>query len=164
MPAKVRGAKGPRAVGAALGRSQAVIMRRAGATYSQIADELGVNTSTAWRYVSQALEELRHETHENALMLQELELQRLDQMQMVLWPRVLDGELAAIDRCLRVMADRRKLLGLDEPQRIEVAGRLMTESELDVAIADLLAAMAGAERELVAGPEGPALLPPSEPD
>jgi len=48
-----------------------------------------------------------------------LEALRLDQMQAALWQRATDGEVRAIDRILRIMERRARLLGLDEPERRE---------------------------------------------
>jgi hypothetical protein len=43
-------------------------------------------------------------------------------MLLALWPQVLKGNQGAIDRALRVMERRAKLLGLDAPTRQEVTG------------------------------------------
>ena len=45
----------------------------------------------------------------------DLEVQRFDMILRVLYPRVRRGDMAAIDRWLKVSENRRKLLGLDVP-------------------------------------------------
>jgi Homeodomain-like domain len=88
---------------------QALALRAAGATYKQIAGELGVSEPTAWRLVQQESAKIIRET---AAELLELELTRLDRMLMAVWPAVINGDLAAIDRALKIEDMRAKLLGL----------------------------------------------------
>jgi hypothetical protein len=61
-----------------------------------------------------------------------LELERLDTMIRVLWPKVLGGtidgkkiapDLPAMDRVLRLMDRRARYLGLDQPERHEHTGK-----------------------------------------
>lgn len=47
--------------------------------------------------------------------LMKIELARLDKLQLRLWPVALAGELGAVDRVLKIMERRAKLLGLDAP-------------------------------------------------
>jgi hypothetical protein len=54
--------------------------------------------------------------------VRELELTRLDAMLLPLWRRVQAGEEKAIDRALRIMERRARLLGLDAPTRGELSG------------------------------------------
>jgi hypothetical protein len=56
---------------------------------------------------------------EQAQELRALEALRLDQMQAALWQQATDGDVRAIDRILRIMERRARLLGLDEPERRE---------------------------------------------
>jgi hypothetical protein len=54
--------------------------------------------------------------------LRDLEAARLDRLQEQPWLQAVQGNLAAIDRCLRIMERRAKLLGLDEvdPNRVNL--------------------------------------------
>lgn len=111
---------GPKKVTAAQKRAQAVELRKAGATFDEIATALGYsNKGTAYRAVEQALKEA---VREPALQLIELEVQRLDLMLRALWPAVARGQLGAVDRALRVAERRARLLGLDAAQQIQHSG------------------------------------------
>lgn len=111
---------GPKKVTAAEKRRQAVELRKAGATFDEIATALGYsNKGTAFRAVEQALKE---SVREPALQLIELEVQRLDMMLRALWPAVVRGQLGAVDRAIRVAERRARLLGLDAAQQVQHSG------------------------------------------
>lgn len=92
---------------------QALELRMAGATYSRIASALGITKGAAHKAVARAMEAVRAESDEVAEAYRDLELARLDRMQMGLWNQARSGDLAAVDRVLRIMERRSKLLGLD---------------------------------------------------
>lgn len=110
-------------------------LRRAGASYQQIAEALDVSTTMAHRYVKQALEAMREETRETAEDVRQLELARLDEMLSRLWPKVTEGDMKAYDRALRIMERRSKLLGLDAPKRHHHEGSV--DHELQISKADV---------------------------
>jgi hypothetical protein len=60
------------------------------------------------RNVPQAPEEFRWQ-----------ELDRLDRMQVALWPRAMKGDDRAIGTIVRLMERRARLVGIDAPQRIQ---------------------------------------------
>jgi hypothetical protein len=92
-------------------RERAVELRLAGATYHQIAKELGYNSHTsAMRAVEAAI---ARRTSESAALIKAQELARLDQMLLGLWPAARRGDALAVDRVLRVMDRRARYLGLD---------------------------------------------------
>jgi hypothetical protein len=98
-------------------QARALRMRQAGLTYAQIAREVGYrHKSTAQRAVMRAL---KSEVAEAADQLRRLEATRLDTMFAAIWPRMLRGELLAIDRGLRIMERRAVMLGTDAPIRIQ---------------------------------------------
>lgn len=84
----------------------------------QIADELGVSPQRAHIIVSDALEKIRTETAEEAEALRTLELERLDRLWLQCYQSAQQGDLPAVDRCLRIMERRSKLLGLDAPTKV----------------------------------------------
>jgi hypothetical protein len=90
-------------------------MRKGGASYREIGSHLGVSTKTAHQYVMRELERLAEEAHEEAAQVRVLELQRLDRMLRGLWLRARDGDTFAVDRVLKMMERRARLLGLDAP-------------------------------------------------
>lgn len=96
-------------------RARAVELRKAGAGYGAIARQLGYkDRSGAYRAVKAALREL---VREPAAELVTLELARLDDLLLALWPEARRGNVAKVDRVLKVMARRAALLGLDAPRR-----------------------------------------------
>ena len=68
---------------------------------------------------------LAKECLEEASKVRDLELQRLDALYLVAYAEVEDGNIPAIDRCLRIMERRAKLLGLDAAEKVEHSGDLV---------------------------------------
>lgn len=145
--------------------AEAVKLRADGHTYQAIAERLGYNDRSDAR---KAIERMITSTvREPADEIRQLELIRLDSLWMqamqvltaahvtVSNGRVVtieqDGEpvpvaddapvLQAIDRLLKIMERRSKLLGLDAPAKVEV----MSLDRIDQAIADLERELGGAE-------------------
>jgi hypothetical protein len=65
---------------------------------------------------------LAKECLEEASKVRDLELQRLDALYLVAYAEVEEGNVPAIDRCLRIMERRAKLLGLDAAEKVNVNG------------------------------------------
>jgi predicted transcriptional regulator len=105
---------------------KALELRKRGMNYTQIGEKLGCARSTACRYVLSELENLADKCREEAVHVRDLELQRLDALYLVAYAEVEDGnDLAGIDRCLRIMERRAKLLGLDAAEKVEHSGDLV---------------------------------------
>ena len=97
---------------------KALTLRKAGAGYQAIADALGYKDHTgAWRAVKSAL---KRTLQEPADELRTLELARLDDMAKAIAPHVAAGNLTAIDRNLKIMERRARLVGLDAPAKTDV--------------------------------------------
>jgi len=93
-------------------RGKALELRKAGATFEQIATQLKyADRHTARDAVMAALKEL---THDGAQDVLELELSRLDAMLVGLWGAARRGDPEAVRTVLRVMERRAKYLGLDD--------------------------------------------------
>lgn len=101
---------------------KALELRRMAWGYQAIADHLGIGLATAHRHVMDALKEARAQISTEADTLKSEDLSRLDAMLAGLWPRASKGEAVAVDRVLKIMERRAKLLGLDAPDRAEVSG------------------------------------------
>ena len=110
-------------------------LRKSGATYRQIAEQVErqvgkENLPTTWgeRYahkdVRRELNRIQAETGETAQETLMLELARLDAALMAIWRGVQSGDYQAIDRLLRIMDRRAKMLGLDAPAKsmAEISG------------------------------------------
>ncbi|KKW13332.1 MAG: hypothetical protein UY48_C0002G0023 [Candidatus Gottesmanbacteria bacterium GW2011_GWB1_49_7] len=115
---------GGRRIGEAEREAKAVELRRQGKNYDQIAATVGfADRSGAFRAVKRALERLRKQTTEEAVVLLRLENDRLDVLQAAIWEQAVEqGDLFAVDRLLRLMQRRAALNGLDQPTKTQVTG------------------------------------------
>ena len=109
-------------------RAYVLSLRKQGKTYVDIAQATiekfgverlpaGFDDRYAWKDVARELDRLRNEIAESAESIIELEIQRLDAMLDKLWDKVELADEKAIDRVLRIMERRAKLLGLDAPTK-----------------------------------------------
>ena len=89
----------------------ALTLRMEGKTFEEIAAALGyANRSCAYAAVMAALE---RNIDEPTAEMRNLELKRLDKMLAGLWPSASKGNGLAVDRALKIMARRARLMGLD---------------------------------------------------
>ena len=87
-------------------------LRKAGASYELIADKLGyANAGSAQGAINNRLKKMYEP--EDVEEVVQMELARLDALQLVAWRRAKEGDMAAIDRILKIMERRSKYLGLD---------------------------------------------------
>ena len=102
---------GPKDINQAERSRQAVILRKAGVEYDDIAKRLGyADKSGAWRAVSKALKAIpKHEADE----LRTLIGSRYDALLTVYLPKALAGNIGAAYVVLKVEEQRARLLGLD---------------------------------------------------
>ncbi|HZT80708.1 MAG TPA: hypothetical protein VFA26_10815 [Gemmataceae bacterium] len=122
---------------------------------------MGISTSGAHKCVRTALTEARQKYQEDAAELIELEKERLDTLQAAYWPDALAGDVQAAHVVLACTAQRRKLLGLDAPKRVEVDQTIrsgLSEQQLL-----LLAEAVGLDKLMVIDQPQTPLLPISVP-
>lgn len=124
----------PRNVDSAEHARQALELRKTGKTYRQIAARLQCSLSVAHGYVAGALDELRSQVQESARDLREIEIAKLDDLELRLRRRLKpgcsDADCAKLATAiLKLSESRRKLLGLDAPQKVEMSGNLYTVRE-----------------------------------
>lgn len=101
-------------------------LRKAGATYQQISDQLGFGSrANAHKAVQHAIREI---PRDDAKAVLALELERLDAMLLGLWKDAKGGTVSAVDRVIRIMERRAALLGLDAPKKQQT----QTEHVFDV--------------------------------
>lgn len=113
---------------------QALELRKTGKTYRQISARLQCSLSAAHGYVTSALAELRSEVLESARDLREIEIAKLDDLELRLRRRLKPGcsdadSAKLATAILKISESRRKLLGLDAPQKVEMSGNLYTVKE-----------------------------------
>lgn len=109
-------------------RRMALELRIQGGSYTQIAEAMrkqpGVsakyNASLAFKDIQDALEELHKRTADLAQQHVTLELERMDALIAILWPKAERGDYFAIDKIMQLSQQRLKLLGLVTPAPITV--------------------------------------------
>ncbi len=97
---------------------QALELRKAGVSYVRIAEVLGyASGSGAHKAVASALKKTLQEPADD---LRTLEIERLDAMLSAIWASVKQGQYGAIDRAIKIMERKAKLLGMDAPTKHDV--------------------------------------------
>ena len=93
-------------------RVRCVELAAQGLSYDAIAEAAGYsNRGGAYKAVTAALRAQQTEAVDELRML---ELERLDALQRSCWDAALEGDIASVDRVLKVIAARVRLLGLDQ--------------------------------------------------
>lgn len=108
----------PNRLSAAERRSESVRLRREGATLDYIAAELHCSRTAVIKHLRTALADLAESTHTEAAEWRAMELERLDALHRAIWERALSGDLPTIDRVLRIMERRARMLALDGPHKV----------------------------------------------
>lgn len=98
---------------AALRRQRVLEMRKAGISFHAIAREVNVSATQVIRDLKRALDEAACGRRMTVRTERALELQRLETALLALVQKVRQGDLAAIDRWLKLCESRRRLLGLN---------------------------------------------------
>ncbi|MER7363292.1 hypothetical protein [Nonomuraea wenchangensis] len=95
-------------------RYQALQMRIAGVSNAVIAQRLGYSSpQLVSKDITTALKKAAKQEAMAAEELLHLEINRLDRMMASVWPRVLKGEVNAVEAALKIVNKRASLLGLD---------------------------------------------------
>ena len=148
MASSSRSKATPSRIAVAQRECEALELRKAGKTFEEIADALGyAERGGAAKAVSRALAAT---VQEPADELRRLQAARLDALWGAMWPRAMEGELGAVDRCLAIEMRRARLFGVDAPARraVEVVtrdvwDRLMDELRGETAELEVRAIAAG---------------------
>lgn len=101
-------------------RVKALTLRKAGASYRDIAKQLDVGLETAWSDVQAELVALREHATQLAEEVRELELRRLDDITIQATTRMRAGDPRWANVALKTQERRAKLLGLDKPAEVDV--------------------------------------------
>jgi hypothetical protein len=111
--------------------SKVIALRSAGATWAEIAKSMGyAGPSSAYYTYQKAAERLIRPDLEE---YRDMELERLDRLQRAVWRDAIGGNTKAVDSVLRIIDRRSRLLGLDQPTKIQAevitydAGGINTE-------------------------------------
>lgn len=101
---------------------EALELRKAGATYQQIADKIGLTVEGSRLAVKRSLASLTAIAGEAAEEVRSIELERLDVMLLGIWDKARRGDVQAIDRVLRIQERRARFLSLDMPDKVQLSG------------------------------------------
>lgn len=91
-------------------RRKAYELRMQGASYFQIADKLGVSHDTIRKDIKAFMNYI---PRENAIELRDMELDKLNQMELALQKKLRSGSPQAVNAAIRIMQHRATLMGLD---------------------------------------------------
>lgn len=106
---------------AAQRQAAAIKLRIAGATWEDIAQQLGyAGKAAAYMDVKRALRNGLDELALNREEYRQLELERLDRLTMALWTKAMAGDTRAVDSINRLRIQYARLLGLEAPIQHEV--------------------------------------------
>lgn len=110
----------PRRMRAVERQRQCLELRIAGYTYDVIAEQVGYSDgSMAYKAVIAGIQKTLQEPADE---VRNLEVARLDKLLAGIYLQAKQGNLPAMDRVLKLMERRAKLLGLDRPVQWEVSG------------------------------------------
>lgn len=129
-----RGAAGPPVpvlANAAEKRARALQLRIGGATYDQIAQQVGFSgRGGAYRAVAQALRDIPREAADE---LRQLELERFDTIQIRLMQKLGQGDLTVVPNLLRLAEQRARLLGLNKPEQLQLQAEVHVQDDQQTA-------------------------------
>jgi len=95
---------------------EVVKLRRGGLTWDLIGERVGLSATGAHAAYERSLARV---VKEDVDAIRRVETERLDLAQSAIWGKVLQGDNASIQSLIRIMERRAKLLGLDQPTRIQ---------------------------------------------
>lgn len=101
-------------IGVAEKRHQALILRKSGATFDQIGQQLKCTRQNAFKLVTEALKQINEQVTSEAIELKTMELERLDMLWFTAYKMAILGNLGAIDRCIKIHEKRVALCGLTD--------------------------------------------------
>jgi hypothetical protein len=99
-------------------RHEALKLKIAGATYEQIALQMGVSKATAYYDVHEALGEYDEEMRKLAPRVRDLILRQVDAVQINMWPAMQRGDTKAAGVVLRCIDTRARVTGTYAPAKV----------------------------------------------
>jgi hypothetical protein len=117
--------------------TELVKLRRGGFPWDLIADRTGYASPASARQAYKRA--LTRVIAEDVAEIRTLETERLDIAQSAIWGKVLQGDNASITNLLRIMERRAKLLGLDQPTRIQAEVITYDANSIEARLASIIA-------------------------
>jgi hypothetical protein len=113
----------------------AIELRIDGCNFAEIGDRLGISDRMASRIVHRAMNRVLREP---VGQLIDPESARLDALWQAMWPRAVAGSARHAEVCVRICERRARLLGLDQPAKMEMRMSVEEVDALDREIEQLL--------------------------
>jgi hypothetical protein len=145
MEFMVGGKASPKKLMLAERRQRAIVLRKAGAPYEQIATVIArefsefpnYSRSMAFRDVRDVLQQIQDDCFETAAIMRRLQSERLDMALVAVHDRAMSGDLYAIDRWLAIIVVQCRLWGLNlPPAERPIAETTTSEVELQLITSD----------------------------
>lgn len=113
-------------------------LRKRALPYEVIADLLGIDPEEAKELGKQAIRGLAGDEMADIELAKRLQLEQLDEMIAGIYPKATGGMFEAIDRVVKLLDAKAKILGLNAPTRIDIDSRLVIMAEqMDADIEEL---------------------------
>lgn len=103
----------------AMKAEKAFNLRLAGMPYSQIGQHLGISAQRAHQIIKRHLDQSLERIRDMADRARTIELSRLDNLWVSMYQKAIQGDYAAVDRCLKIMEQRAKLTGINAPIEVK---------------------------------------------
>lgn len=100
---------------------EAVRLYKQGYTFRRISEALGCSIGTAHNAIKSAFDQSLRLSVEEAEIIRQVELERLDDMFTPAYLKATEGDLRATEICLKIMERRAKYLGLDKQGNFPLA-------------------------------------------
>lgn len=134
----------PRMLVAVERRAEVVHLRKLGYPFRTIAQQLSISLDSAYECWHGAMREALADPEE-VRELRLLESERLDSVQVAIWPKAMRGDVEAVRAVVRISERRSRLWGLDAPVKTELSATL-TDGRLPMAEIDRVIAAYEADK------------------
>ena len=130
MPHRTESKSSPRRIIAKERQRQALELRLAGVTFDRNAETVGFRSpQAAFESVKRGLAAIPKAAAEE---LRTVDLERLDRLLLTVWPRAIQGEIDYIDRSLRILSQRARLMGYDTTPETSGSGQQLLPGQREI--------------------------------
>jgi hypothetical protein len=124
-------------------RRRAIDLRSQGKTFVEIGKELGISGPRAFQLVTEAMDGAHALLVTETARLRQKQLDRIEALVEAIWPAGAKGDVAKIDRIVKLFEREAKLGGLDASDKLEVTGKDGKPLEISSVRAQLVAKLQG---------------------
>ena len=122
----------PGIIQAAEKRKEVLSLRRRGMSYEAIGGKLNLSALYCRNVVSEALKALAANCTDSAVEIRQLEEERLDKLYASYVAKAEAGCHKSAELCLKIMARRSALRGLDEPSKVDILGTWSAKTDQEL--------------------------------